>query len=265
MEQLTNTKALLDGTRPSETPVRDVGILPIKSDPARAWLRLNEVSIPSLAPVKTKVTPNAAAAFDLLRSRVLRQARKDGIRRLAITSPTPGCGATTVTAALALSLARQIDLKIMVFDLNLRSPGLSAEFALSESVSRVSALGRVRREFDSSALRIGHNLALSLITDPEPDPAELLGTVRSKEFLKQIEHEFEPDLILIDLPPVLPHDDFVAAADLFDAALMIARADHSTVDQIDRAERLMSEQKPCLGVVMNACRFSNHPELGTQD
>jgi len=145
----------------------------------------------------------------------------------------------TLATRLALGLASQIDLKVMLFDLNLRRPALSNQFAITGTTAR-------------RAVRIGHNLALSLFTRPEPLAAEALGTLRARALINQIEREFEPDLMIFDLPPALASDEVVAAADIYDAALLVARADHSTADQIDRAERLIAEQKPCLGVVMNA-------------
>ncbi len=258
MEQITNPRAMLDTALRDEKPK----ITRSEIDPARAWLRLSEVTIPTNAPVKMQADAQTAASFDLLRSRILRQMRKDGLRKLAITAPTAGCGSTTLTANLALSIARQIDVKVMVFDLNLRKPDLVNQFDLASTAPRSSALSGQRRGFDSTCMRVGHNFALSLTTEGDPEPAELLGTTRARALIEQIEREFEPDIILFDLPPVLPFDDCVAASDLYDAALLVARADHSTSDEIDRAERLIAEQNPCLGVIMNACRFPVQTELG---
>ncbi|MDA8746842.1 CpsD/CapB family tyrosine-protein kinase [Litoreibacter sp.] len=263
MEQIANPRAMLDtAIRDDRTTASDAHVYATPSDPARAWLRLNEVVIPKSAPVIAQSNAEVKASFDLLRSRILRQMRKDGLRKLALTSPTPSCGTTTLTANLALSLSRQIDLKIIVFDLNLRRPNLVNLFSLTPTAPRSSALSGQRRGFDSTCMRVGHNFGLSLTTGPDPEPAELLGTSRARALIEQIEREFAPDLMLFDLPPVLPHDDVVAASDLYDAALLIARADHSTANQVDRAERLISEQKPCLGVIMNACRFPTQSELG---
>lgn len=257
MQHLTNTKELFAATqtRPEQAPLPEIQWHRAKSDPTRAWLRLNEATLPATAPVRQPIDASAQAAIDLLRSRLLRQMRQDGIRKLALTSPTHGCGTSTLASRLAVGLASQVDLKVMLFDLNLRKPELCNKFAIAGTIGRQSALTGTRREFDSSAMRLGHNLALSLFTQPEPLAAEALGTLRARALVNQLEREFEPDLMIFDLPPALACDDIVAAADLYDAALLVARADQSTAEQIDQAERLISEQKPCLGVVMNACRF----------
>ena len=45
-----------------------------------------------------------------------------GWKRLAVTSPGPGCGKSTVTMNLAFALARQPDIRTLVIDLDLRRP-----------------------------------------------------------------------------------------------------------------------------------------------
>ena len=283
MEQLINPKAMI-ATAMHDAATSDIGggprsglgsggtgpithtpqLYPVAADPARAWLRLTEVQIPASAPIRDQTDDAGRAAIDLLRSRIMRQIRRDGLRRLALTAPTHGCGTSLIAACLALSLSKRMDLKVLLFDMNLRAPMLAQLFGLKAVAPRQSVLAGVRRSFDTDCLRIGHNLGLGLSTQAELSPAELLGSTRSAALLNQIEEDFDPDLILYDMPPVLPNDDVVAAADLYDAALLVARADHSALDQIDRAERLIGEQKPCLGVIMNACRFPTQSELGDE-
>ncbi|MEM7470466.1 MAG: hypothetical protein AAF340_03875 [Pseudomonadota bacterium] len=265
MEQAAQTQAppnpVIDNARPVAF-THHPGEYKVKIDPARAWLRLNEVAIPAHAPVMDAPDPSEARAVDLLRSRLARQLRQDGVKKLAITAPTKACNAHRLAAQLALSLARQVDLKVMLLDFDLRAPQLATHFGLSSVAPIWSALTGVRREFDSSCLKVGDNLALSLATQPGETPAELLATTRSKALLDEIEHDFAPDLMLMNLPPVLSHDDAVSAAGLYDAALLVARSDHTTRAEIDRTEALISEQKPCLGVVLTHCRFVDEHASG---
>lgn len=265
MEQLINPKAMIDSAQRENAPIMlTPQLYPVKADPARAWMRLTEVQIPVSAPLQSLTDETGRAAIDLLRSRILRQMRRDGLRRLALTAPTHGCGTSLLAASLALSLSKRLDLKILLFDMNLRTPILAHLFGLTTVAPRLSALAGVRVGFHNDCMRVRHNLGLSLSTQSELSSAELLGSDRSAALISQIEEEFDPDLMIFDMPPVLPNDDVVAAADLYDAALLVARADHSDMDQIDRAERLIGEQKPCLGVVMNACRFPTQSELGDE-
>ncbi len=257
MEQITAPLPILDNVIETAQAVN----LPPKydhrdlADSRQAWSRLNEVAIPNDAPLHGLFSDKQGVAIDLLRSRLLRQLRNDVVTRLAITQPTQGCGGEAMTAQLALSLARQSDLRILVFDLNLEQPSLARLFGISQISPRQTAITQTRRDFDSSAMRVGANLGLSLSTERTTQGAELLAHRRARRLLTDVERDLMPDVILLNLPPVLGGHDVVAGADLYQSALLVIRADKTTQAEADAAERLISEQKPCMGIVMNSCRF----------
>ena len=229
--------------------------------PLNAFSELTEATLDPVTlnrhHIKTVKADEASAAYDRLRTRTLRHMRAAGHRRLAITSPTSGCGSSTVTANLAMSIARQDDLRVMVLDFNLRNPGLIHIFGLQESGPRFSVLTGHRRNFDSTCLRIGSNLGLSLNATSMDDAAERLSHAKTTALLDHIERDFAPDVMLLDLAALTPMDDAIAALSLADCALLIARADRSTTAEIDAAERIVAENTTCLGIVMNACRFAH--------
>lgn len=264
MEQITAPLPVLDKVIENARPVEFIHsrAQTTPNDTTRAWMLLNGISIPDDAPVHSLFRPRALTAIDLLRTRLLRQMRRDTYKRIALTSPRKGCGTASLATQLALSAARQTDLKVMLLDLDMRTPRVARILGLSSEAPIRPALCGPRREFDSSCMRVGQNLALSLATDETDAPAELLAAMGSHWLIDQIERDFQPDMMLINLPPVLGQDDVVAAADLYDAALLVTRADHTRIEDADKAEALISEQKPCLGVVLNTCRFEDRNVSG---
>ncbi len=227
--------------------------------PGNVWNRLTEITLNTqnlrLNNLIADASDPKAVHINRLRTRCLRVMRQSGLRRLAITSPGPGCGTSTVAANLALSMARQSDLKVMLFDFDLRKPSLIHHFDLADEGPRFSALLHTRRNFEVTTLRVGKNLALSLNATPSDAPAELLASKRARDLLNDVQEDFNPDIMLFDLPPLLNVDDTLAALDCVDAALLVARADYSTIDEVDKAERLITEQTTCLGVILNQSRF----------
>ncbi|MEP3347007.1 MAG: hypothetical protein ABJN34_05690 [Litoreibacter sp.] len=262
MEQLTNTGELLRAAQDTASPSLELNddARPNSADPHKSWARLTEAPLDPVTlkrhHILTSKPNNKSAPYDQLRTRMLSHMRVAGHRRVAIASPTAGCGSSTITANLALGLARQSDLRIMVLDLNLRQPSLIHLFGLEEAGPRFSVLTGSKRNFDSTCLRVGENLGLSLNATPVNDASERLSHTNTAELLDHVEREFVPDVILLDLAPLSPMDDALAALSLTDCALLVARADHSTNTQIDVAERTMAEHTTCLGVVLNACRFA---------
>ena len=267
MEQVKNPKSLV--TDPGSTPVR----MPVSfgpdsytkylKGPKAAWKRLTEVSLDPVVLSRNMLVSSkpcdAALPFDIMRTRILAKMKAQGARRLAITSPTSGCGKSTFVGNLALSLARKQEIRTLVFDFDFRKPNLIRKFGLEEIGPRFSALSGTRRNFDSTCLRVGTNLGLSLNNTKPSNPAELLGSQRTRDLIEQIENDFQPDLILFDLPPLLPVDDARAALEIVDRALIIAMADVTTVAEADQAQLITAEHGKSMGVVLNKCRFPVKP------
>lgn len=195
-----------------------------------------------------------ASAFDVLRTRVLQQMQANNWRRLAITSPTTGCGKSTVALNLAFSLARQPERRVLLAELDLRRPSLRKILGIRDEVDFAAVLDG-RAEFASSARRYGPNLAVACNTKPGLAPSELLQSSMVPAVLAQIETEYAPDIMLFDEPPMMAGDDVLAFTAHVDAVLIVAAAETTTIKQIDLCERELAQQTNIIGVVLNKCRY----------
>ena len=77
-------------------------------------------------------------SFDMLQTKVLLQMAKNNWTRLAITSPTVGCGKTTVVSNLAIGFLRQTDKRVIVLEMDMRRPMMSSMPSLLKSATRTS-------------------------------------------------------------------------------------------------------------------------------
>ena len=64
------------------------------------------------------------------------------------------------------------------------------------------------------------------------------------------------DVIVYDLPPMLQSDDAMAFLPQLDCVLLVAGAEKSRLDEVDKCEQELSEQTNVLGVVLNKCRYT---------
>ena len=195
-----------------------------------------------------------ATPFDVLRTKVLQMMEANGWHRLVITSPAPGSGKTTTAANLAISLARQVDLKVILMDLDMRRPALAKAIGHKDEVSVDAVLGGVT-PFGEQARRLGDNLALSMNYSASSDPSDIFLRGRTSGVIDEIEATYRPSLMLFDMPPMMVNDDTSAFLRNADCALIIAEAGVSTVAQIDVCEKELAEQTNVLGVVLNKCRY----------
>lgn len=200
-------------------------------------------------------------AFDILRTRILKVFRENRWSSLAITSPTAACGKTTIALNLALSLAREHNLRTVLLDLDLRRPRLAQLLGASPPYSiRQFLEGECRIE--EFLMRQGDGLAIGASTEAVEHPAELLHDQRTGWALKRLRQTLQPDVILYDLPPMLAADDVAGFLPNADAALLVVAAEASTTAEIDACEQELSSQSKLVGVVLNKVRFAVHPGYG---
>jgi Mrp family chromosome partitioning ATPase len=225
---------------------------------APLWHALTAVELDPRLMTKNRVFApgggEAATEFDLLRTKALLQMRKNGWRRLAITSPTMGCGKTTTAANLALGFTRQLDKSVILFELDLRRPSLSGMLGVRPEFG-VRDLLQGSVDFAHQALRVGDNVALSLSYASSKDSSQLLLRDATARQIDAIESAYQPDLMIFDLPPMLASDDTTAFLKNVDCVLLIAGAEITTTSQVDTCEREIAEHTNVLGVVLNKCRF----------
>ena len=201
--------------------------------------------------VVTQSAGPSAAPFDILRTKILVQMRQNGWKRLAITSPMPQSGKSTTACNLALGLGRQPELRSILLDLDLRSPSVNTYFD-TQPKHGIGEMLRGEVDFSQQALRIGDNVAVSMAQKAEKDPSQLLLSEETAAVLDAIEADYNPDLMIFDLPSVLVNDDTRAFLSKVDCALIVIRANVTRYTQFDTCEREIAEQTNVLGVVLNA-------------
>jgi Mrp family chromosome partitioning ATPase len=195
------------------------------------------------------------STFDMMRTKVLRAMRQNGWTALGITSPTSGCGKTTTALNLAFSLADQPDLRTVLVDLDLRRPAVARDIGLDRPQSMASVL-QGTREIAENFVRVGDNLAIGTNVQGIRNSAELLMAPSTGQGVAAIRAAFRPDVLIYDLPPMLMSDDAMAFLPHVDCALLVAGAETSRLDEVDKCERDLAEATNVLGVVLNKCRYT---------
>lgn len=223
-----------------------------------AWAALKEIKLAPHRLAKKRVMTlqggTGSAPFDLLRTRLLQQARQNGWRRIGLVSPHSGCGKSTTVANLAFSLARQSDTRTIAFDFDLRRHGLTNLLEQRTDTSLLHML-EGRLDFAEHGLRHGANVAFALNRNTTPHASEVLMASKTHEVLARIEETYAPDLMLFDLPPLMASDDNFGFLNKLDAALILTVAEKTTLSQIDVAERQVAELTNVMGIVLNQCRY----------
>lgn len=195
-----------------------------------------------------------AQHFDILRTKLFMEMRRHEWTRIAITSATAGCGKTTTACNLIAGMVRQPENRGILFDLDFRRPAVSRCFGASPSSSLEDVFhGDV--PFSEQAMRLGDNAAIAMTTRSVVDPASVVLRKQTEDVLDDIQAEYDPDLMLFDMPPVLISEETRGFLKQVDAVLIVAGAEMSTVQQVDEVEREIARYSNVAGIVLNKCRF----------
>lgn len=241
-------------------PRRDTTVRGTAPAPSPLWEELTPYEPnPDLLLHNRILTLNSAAAanpFDVLRTKIFLMMRENGWTRLAITSPNKDCGKTTTACNLAIGFSRQRENRTMLFDFDLRNPSVADMLGRKPDHGIKSMLtGDVPAQDQMLCLR--GNVAFSLGNTSISDPTQLLLSKRTAEALDKVQKDFAPDLMIFDLPSMFAADDARAFLQNADCALILARAEHTTMAQLDTCERQVAEHTNVLGVVLNSCRHAD--------
>lgn len=229
------------------------------SQPGPAWSQIEAFEPDSRLMARNRIVTFTDAdpshvTFDMMRTKLLRMMRQNGWTSLGITSPTAGCGKTTTTLNLAFSLAHQPDVRTVLVDLDLRRPTIARHIGLTVPQSMASVL-QGTRPVAENFVRYGENLAIGTNVTGMRSSSELLLNPATAKGVADLRAAFQPDIILYDLPPMLQSDDVMAFLSHLDCVLLIAAAEKSRLDEVDKCEHELAEQTNVLGVVLNKCRY----------
>ncbi|MEP2031309.1 MAG: CpsD/CapB family tyrosine-protein kinase [Paracoccaceae bacterium] len=205
-----------------------------------------------------------ALPFDVLRTRLLHEMRANKWRRVAITSPNAGAGKTMTCVNLAFSLARQQDHRTMLIEMDMRRPSMAGVLGVKGTQQFSDALSG-RSPVEDHMVRYGQNLAFALNQTTARNPAELLQGAAAAQVIDNIDANYQPDIMIFDLPPVFASDDAMGFMDQVDCALLIGEAEKTTIDEIDKCEQELAARTNVLGVILNKCRYlGSHEGDGNQ-
>lgn len=225
---------------------------------AERWNALPELTVEPQHIKKNRLVSFAdtklGGSYDLMRTRIVQQARSNNWKRVAIISPHSGCGKTTTAANLVASFSRQEDLRTMVMDLDMRKPSL-AQVLGWEATHTMGDVLQGKVSFAEHGCRYAANIALGMNKIPVPNASEILQSQQTADILDQIEADYEPDITLYEMPPLMGTDDNIGFLKNVDCALLLAEAEKTTVDQVDAAERQLAELTKVMGVVLNKSHY----------
>jgi capsular exopolysaccharide synthesis family protein len=206
-------------------------------------VRLNPLLVAGRAPKSL-----AAEQYRSLRTRLALAEGAAALRTVLITSPQKGEGKSVTAANLALTMAQELQRRVVIVEADLRKPSLQHLFGLPPGVGLADYLSGAAELKDAMRFLPEHNHTVIPAGSTPMNPAELLGSTAMRRMLDHLRTRF--DRVILDTPPVLPLADVAILAPLVDGALMVVRAGVTPKPAIENALRSFDSSR-LLGVVLN--------------
>lgn len=187
-----------------------------------------------------------------------------GHRVVAMVGATSGVGKSFVAVNLATLLAKS-NRRVLLIDADLRRQRLSGYFNRAAGMGLSELLGG-RLDANQAVVPTGvPDLWLVPAGNFGATPAELLLNTRLRQALESYACTY--DLVIIDTPPVLDHNDAMLVAALAGATVMVLRAGVHTEQQIVAAvKRLKRAGGNVVGGILNTVsRNGGHQPADSMD
>lgn len=219
-----------------------------------------------------------AEEFRLVKRQLLATARTVGksdaelSRLMLVSSARPNDGKTYCAVNLALSLAAERDLEVLLIDADFAKPDVMAQFGLGEQAGLLDALADPSIDVEACVVRtdIAH-LSLLPCGTRTPADTELVASARTGELITRLLTADPKRILIFDSPPVLAASPASVLAAQVGQIMLVVRADRTGESDLREAITLLDSCEH-IQLVLNAVslvpggrRFGDYYGYGQQE
>ena len=171
-------------------------------------------------------------------------------RVIGFTSALPNEGKSTIAAAVA-QLTAKVGARVIIVDCDLRIPSLSRSLAPTATVGITDVISGARSLEETVWRDPATNLFfLPAIKAAPLFSSEVLGSEPTKRLIDTLRENF--DLVVIDLPPLVPIVDARAAAHLVDCMILVIEWGRTKIEVVRHAlDAAPNLHEAIIGAVLN--------------
>ncbi|MDE1902656.1 MAG: AAA family ATPase [Alphaproteobacteria bacterium] len=183
-------------------------------------------------------------------------------RVIMVTSTRPREGKTFTAINIALSLATEQDLKVLLIDLDTKHHAMQEMMGIPASYGLTDLLGNPDIDFSEVVLRTNlPNLTVMSAGSPNFRAPELLSSRRARAIFKEMTQRYNDRFIVFDAPAVLASSDPAILASLVGQTVLVVEADHTQQEELESAVGLLSAC-PNVSLLLNKVRTSAADQFG---
>ena len=237
-------------------PVRvAVAVEPLSGTTVSAIASAGEIHVdPHIVSMASTDSP-IAEQYRILRTNLQSMRLRPGPKVWVVTSALNGEGKSVTAINLAVALARQEQLKVVLVDADMRKSSVPKWLGLKDKSRGLSTVLSNGGDVTGALVSLESPRLTVLPAGPAPhQPAELLESVNFRRLLAGLKTRF--DHIIIDAPPLLPVADPGIIASQADGVLLVVRAGKTQRKTVLHAREILKQVKAnVLGCVLTHVEY----------
>lgn len=191
----------------------------------------------------------------IIRNKVTRSAKENGIKVILVTSAMPGEGKSTIATNLAISLAQEGKYVALV-DCDFRNPSddevlkIKTDKGMTDVINGKAKVSECLKKIEVDGVRGKVKMLYLPVGKAVQDPSTMLGS----EYMRQIIHSMrrKMDYVILDSAPVGLLTDASVLAQHADGAIFVVKKDFAKVDHLlSGMGHLLEANVHVLGCVLN--------------
>lgn len=187
-------------------------------------------------------------AYKMIRTNLLFSLATTDSRIVVFSSAEPSAGKSTLSANLAIVMA-QTGARVVLLDADMRKPSQHRNFKKTRSLGLSKILGGLNSLDECIYPQVKPNVDLITSGPTPPNPSELLGSVRMKRLLEELQNRY--DYVFVDMPPLCVVADALVVAPSAAGVVLVARHNQTMYDEFAEAlEKVETTGANLLGVVL---------------
>jgi succinoglycan biosynthesis transport protein ExoP len=193
--------------------------------------------------------PEFTEAFRGIRTNILFSSADSGPKSILITSTGPGEGKSVVSANIAMTLAHAGQ-RVLLIDADMRRPKAHEFFGIPQEPGLSNVIVGESKASEAVKRTLTPNLWVLAAGKVPPNPAELLGSKRFRDFVKSLGEHF--DWIILDSPPVMAVTDASVLAHGVTGVIFVVASEMTSRGSAKAAlEQLDSVKARYIGSILN--------------
>ena len=170
---------------------------------------------------------------------------------IMVTSANPKEGKTFIATNLALSMASEHDVHVLLIDADVANPSIPKILGFEAETGLIDAVTDASIDLSDVMIRTNiDNLILLPAGRPRPGASELLASARMSRFVNDIAKRYADRVILFDSPPVLARSEAMVLAQHVGQVVFVVEAERTSRTAMSEALGMIGQAK-LGGVVLN--------------